>query len=223
MDESPVASAPAIVLRELSKRFGRHWALVRVDYTLAQGDSLLLTGPNGSGKTTLLRLIATAISPSLGVIGVTGLDTVRDRDEVRRRTALLSHSSFLYEDLTGEQNLLLAARLLGIPDAQDSVRSLLERVGLDSRSGRPVRQFSAGMRKRVAIAKLLLKPPALSLALLDEPFGELDPSGIALMERLIAELLSSGVAIVLATHMIDQGRALCRQRLHLHEGRVASP
>jgi heme exporter protein A len=182
-----------------------------------------LTGSNGSGKTTLLRTIATAIRPTAGSVRVLGLDSRADRHEVRQNVALLSHTSFLYEDLTAEQNLRLLGRLIA-PDVADSplsmIPSLLERVGLAHRSEHPVRQFSAGMRKRLAIARLLLKAPRV--ALLDEPFGELDPGGVVDMEGIIAELKSGGTTIVLATHLVEQGLALCQERLHLADGRAVA-
>ena len=84
----------------------------------------------------------------------------------------------------------------------------------------PVRSFSAGMRKRLAIARLLMKAPAI--ALLDEPFGELDPAGIEAMEKIIGELKSSGVTVVLATHYVEQGKTLCEERLHLQDGRAVA-
>ena len=207
----------AINAVDVSKRYGRRWALARVSFSLERGASLLLTGHNGSGKTTLLRLIATALAPSHGKLEILGFDAVAGRDDVRRRTAILSHASYLYEDLTAEQNLVLLARLLAIPSPRDAAAALLDRVGLVNRTESPVRQFSAGMRKRLAIARLLLKKP--ELALLDEPFGELDPNGIAAMERFVAELRDGGATIVLATHLIEQGQALCKERLHLQEGR----
>src|SRR6202023_2122600 len=115
-------------------------------------------------------------------------------------------SNFLYEDLTARQNLALLARLLGRPDARAETEGLLGRVGLQERADHPVREFSAGMRKRLAIGRLLMKAPVL--ALLDEPFGELDPAGMAQMEQVIAELGRSGATVVLATHLVEQGRAL---------------
>jgi heme exporter protein A len=132
----------------------------------------------------------------------------------------LSHSSFLYEDLSAEQNLLVLARLLGDPEPTKTARALLDRVGLTRRSDHPVRQFSAGMRKRLAIARLLMKAPRL--ALLDEPFGELDPQGIAEMEAIVAELKAKGTSLILATHLVEQGLSLCEERLHLQEGRVVA-
>lgn len=218
MDAPAPASPPAIALHDVSKRYGRHWALARLTYSLPAGRSLLLTGHNGSGKTTLLRLVATALSPTAGRVEVLGRNTVSDTNAVRQEVALLSHASFLYEDLNAHQNLVVLARLLDLPSPKDAADQLLTRVGLTRRTESPVRQFSAGMRKRLAIARLLMKKPAM--ALLDEPFGELDPAGIQAMEGIIRELKASGVTVVLATHLIEQGLTLCEERLHLQEGRA---
>lgn len=212
-----MSDVPALEIRDVSKRFGARWAVARLNFTLPAGTSLLLTGHNGSGKTTLLRMIGTASFPTAGDICVFGRETREHRQSLRREVALLSHASFLYEDLTAEQNLLLLARLVELPDAQAKVCAMLDKVGLSRRSDSPARQFSAGMRKRLAIARLLLKTP--KLALLDEPFGELDPAGILQMEGFIQELAQSGTTIVLATHLIEQGLRLTQQRLHLENGR----
>jgi heme exporter protein A len=214
---SPEAPSLAIHARDISKRYGAQWALARLSFQLERGHSLLLTGHNGSGKTTLLRMIATATAPSTGDLRVLGLDVLNDRDAIRRQVALISHTNFLYEDLSAEQNLVVFARLVGLPSPRAAVASALERVALTTRAAKPVRTYSAGMRKRVAIARLLLKAP--SIALLDEPFGELDPAGIAEMERIVKELKEGGCALVLATHQIEQGQALCERRLHLSDGR----
>ncbi len=215
-----VQSPWAVEVNDVSKRYGKRWALARLSFALQPGRSLLLTGSNGSGKTTLLRTIATAIRPTAGTIRVLGLDTREDRQEVRQRVALLSHTSFLYEDLTAEQNLRLLGRLIAVDFPLPKIQALLERVGLAHRAKHPVRQFSAGMRKRLAIGRLLLKSP--SVALLDEPFGELDPGGVVDMERIISELKSSGTTIVLATHLVEQGLSLCEERMHLSEGRAVA-
>ncbi len=140
---------------------------------------------------------------------------------MRREVGLLSHASFLYEDLTAEQNLVLLGRLMGLTDLQPKVLGLLDKVGLRKRSDSPARQFSAGMRKRLAIARLLLKAP--KLALLDEPFGELDPAGILQMEQHIRDLQQAGTTVVLATHLIEQGERLTQERLHLENGRLTTP
>ncbi len=214
-----MSDIPALEIRDVSKRFGPRWAVARLSYTLPAGRSLLLTGHNGSGKTTLLRMVSTATFPTAGDIVIFGQETRAEREEIRKRVALLSHASFLYEDLTAEQNLMLLARLTGVEDAKRKVANLLDRVGLLQRLDSPARHFSAGMRKRLAIARLLLKAP--KLALLDEPFGELDPAGIRQMEGLIRELQEGGCTVVLATHLIEQGEKLTQERLHLENGRKA--
>lgn len=216
-----MSSIAAVEVRDVSKRFGPRWAVARLSYTLPAGRSLLLTGHNGSGKTTLLRMISTATFPTAGELRVFGKNTRTERDALRHVVGLLSHASFLYEDLTAEQNLMLLARLIGLHGAKAKVAELLDRVGLKQRSDSPARHFSAGMRKRLAIARLLLKAPRL--ALLDEPFGELDPNGIVQMEQHIRDLQKTGTTVVLATHLIEQGERLTQERLHLQNGRLTTP
>jgi len=212
---------PAIELVDVSKRFGARWAVARLTYSLPAGRSLLLTGHNGSGKTTLLRMISTATFPTAGAIKIFGRETRDHREDLRHEVALLSHASFLYEDLTAAQNLTLVAEFLGLDQPKQLVAGLLERIGLTSRADSPVRQFSAGMRKRLTIARLLMKAP--KLALFDEPFGELDPAGILQMEGLLRELQAGGTTIILATHLVEQGQALTQERLHLDQGRQEQP
>ena len=210
-------SAAALEIDDVSKRFGARWALARLSFSLPAGRSLLLTGHNGSGKTTLLRLIATAAFPTAGTMRVFGRDTRRERHLVRHDVALISHATFLYEDLTALQNLTLLAQLLERAEPRKTAGEFLERIGLSARADSPVRQFSAGMRKRLSIARLLMKAP--KLALFDEPFGELDPAGITQMEGVLRDLQAQGTTIVLATHLIEQGQSLTQERLHLDQGR----
>ena len=206
---------PALELHEVSKRYGAQWALVRLSLTLRRGASLLLTGHNGSGKTTLLRVLATAVRPSSGTVRVLGTDAGREPDRVRAQAGLLSHANFVYEDLSGLENLEVLARLLGI--SVSAAPGALERVSLSPKDDRPIRTYSAGMRRRLALARLFLKQPAV--ALLDEPFVELDPAGVTELEARIRELHAGGTTLVLATHHIQQGLQLCTDRLHLEQGR----
>ncbi len=208
----------ALECHDVSKRYGQRWALARLSLVLPAGASLLLTGHNGSGKTTLLRLLSTLLRPTTGQVLLFGQDAVAARASLRPRIALLAHTTFLYEDLTARENCVLLARLLGRPAGE--VDGVLERAGLGRRADQTVRTFSAGMKKRLAIARLLLKQPAL--ALLDEPFGELDPAGIAEMEEHIRSLTRSGTTVVLATHQVQHGKTLCTEHLHLAAGRAAA-
>jgi heme exporter protein A len=220
-DTSParqVGPSLALELQDVSKRFGARWALVRLSLTLPRGSALLLTGHNGSGKTTLLRLLATALRPSAGAIRVLGLDAATSQEDIRTRVAFLSHAHFVYEDLSALENLEVLARLLGVRGT--AAQEALVRVGLAAGDDRPVRAYSAGMRKRLALARLFLKQP--ELVLLDEPFGELDPAGIAEVEERVRELRAGGTTLVLATHQVEQGLKLCTDRLHLEQGQASA-
>ena len=222
---SPLAAVPApsaasgLEANELSKRYGARWALVRATFRLARGESAMLAGRNGSGKSTLLRVLATALRPDLGTARVAGLDVVADRDEVRRQTALLDHRSHVYDALSALENLEVMARFLG-DGALDRERlmAVLDEVGLADRAGDPVAAFSAGMRKRLALARVLLKAP--EVALLDEPYGELDPPGFRLVDRLFGTLRARGSTVLMATHLLERGAALCDEGIVLDGGRL---
>jgi heme exporter protein A len=199
----------------LSRRYGSRWALSDVSLGVPVGSVVMLAGRNGSGKSTLLRVLATALRPDHGSARVAGHDVKRERDEVRRQVALLGHHSFHYEALTARENLEIAASFLG----RRGDHALLATVGLDTRADDPVLSFSAGMRKRLALARVLLQDAPV--VLLDEPYGELDPPGFALLDRVIGDLRARGRTVVMATHLVDHGRRLCDRALVLEEGRLA--
>ena len=205
---------PAVETDGLSRRYGRRWALSDVSLTVPAGAVVMLAGRNGSGKSTLLRVLATALRPDHGHARVAGHDVGREREAVRRKTALLAHHSFLYEALSARENLAVAASFLGRP----AEPALLARVGLAARADDPVSSFSAGMRKRLSLARVLLQQS--ELVLLDEPYGELDPPGFELLDAAIAELKAGGATVVMATHLVDRGRRLCDSALLLEDGRL---
>jgi heme exporter protein A len=134
----------------------------------------------------------------------------------RRRLALLSHRTHLYSELTALQNLSSAADISGRQDAD--LPGLLARVGLQGRGHDAVRTYSAGMRKRLAFARLLLQDP--QLVLLDEPYGQLDPDGFELVDELIRRLQDEGRTVILSTHLVDRAAPLLQSGLVLVDGRV---
>jgi heme exporter protein A len=207
----------AASLEDVSLRWGRQWALARVSVELPRGGVTVLTGPNGAGKTTLLRVLGTALPPTFGVLRLFGEPATPPKDGQRRRLGLFTHKSYLYDDLSARENLVVVARLGGAPLAR--IPALLERVGLAAHADRQVRVFSAGMQRRLGLARLLLREP--ELALLDEPFGQLDPEGVALMEEVVRELAQAGVTVVLSTHDLERGERLGRYHLRLEDGRVS--
>ncbi|MCU1230463.1 MAG: transporter involved in cytochrome c biosis, ATPase component CcmA [Acidobacteria bacterium] len=199
----------AIEVRGLSRRYGRRWALANVTLRAERGEVVMIAGRNGSGKSTLLRVLATAIRPDAGSAAVLGYDVVRERESVRRATALLSHYSYLYEALSARENLSLIG---------GAIDEALARVGLAERANDAVSTFSAGMRKRLSFARVLLQRP--DVALLDEPYGALDPEGFALVDEVVAELRTRGATVVIATHQIERVAAYSDRVFTLDGGRL---
>jgi heme exporter protein A len=164
----------------------------------------------------LLRVLSAILRPDHGRATVGGFDIVKHRLDVRRAVALLSHDSYLYESLTARENLEVFADHMGA--SRHGIMALLDRVALAARAGDVVSTFSAGMRKRLSFARILLQDP--SVVLLDEPYGQLDPEGFALVDDVVRELKSRGVTVVMATHQIERASRLADQSLLLAEGRV---
>ena len=200
----------------LGRRYGRRWALADVSFSVPSGSVVMVAGPNGSGKSTLFRVLATAIRPNLGRVSVSGYDVVSHREDVRKATALLSHYSYLYESLTARENLQVTADHLGI--ARDGVMAVLERVTLAKRADDAVSTFSAGMRKRLSFARVLMQQP--KIVMLDEPYGQLDPPGFSMVDDVVRDLKSAGVTVLVATHQVDRVRAFSDFVLLLEAGRV---
>ena len=209
---------PAIEAERLARRYGRRWALADVSFRAAGGTVLIVVGPNGSGKSTLLRVLATAIRADAGVLSIGGFNVKTHREDVRRMTAILSHASYLYDALSARENLEVFAAHLG--NGRELVMPLLERVGLGARADDAVSTFSAGMRKRLSFARVLLQQP--TLALFDEPYGQLDPAGFLFVDDLVHELKGRGATVVMATHQLERGRRLGDAVLSLESGRVKS-
>lgn len=207
---------PAIDASQLAKRYGRRWAVAGVSLQVAAGSVVMVAGRNGSGKSTLFRLLATAIRADGGSARVGGYDLVREREDVRRVTALMTHQSYLYEALTGRENLTIASQHIG---RADETSTLLERVGLASRGDDPVSAYSAGMRKRLMLARLLLQKPRI--AFLDEPYGQLDPEGFVMIDEIIRGLRSDGVTVLVATHQLPRVSGLADRAIVLEQGRIA--
>jgi len=212
-------SPPAVEASGLCRRYGRRWALVDVSLQVPAGRVAMVTGRNGSGKSTLLRILATAIRADRGSARVAGFDVSRETAAVRRRAALLSHHSYHYEALTALENLAVAARFTGLPAGREALLPHLAGVDLADRADDPVSTFSAGMRKRLSLARTLLRDSAV--VMLDEPYGQLDPPGFRLVDRLIGSLRGRGVTVLVATHLLERGAGLADLAVVLEAGRLA--
>lgn len=210
---------PAVVTRGLSRRFGWTWALRDVDLSVDPGELVTIMGPNGAGKSTLLRVLATLLRPTEGEVRVAGHDPRSSTDEVRRALGFLAPGGYLYDQLTALENLRFACLMSGVEADDARLRKLLERMGLDRAAEVRVGGYSSGMRRRLALARLLLRP--LEVALLDEPWASLDLDGVELVDDVVGEMRADGTTVLLATHQWDRVRELVDRVVVLERGSVA--
>lgn len=212
-----------VVIEGVAKRFGRKWALRGASFRAEPGSAVALMGHNGSGKTTLLRVAATTLRPTRGGGRIFGWDLLEERDRIRHHVGALYHEPGVYADLTARENLEFAQRMVG-GEGEVAVLEALDRVGLaavvDERAG----GFSAGMTRRLALARLVMRPPRLML--LDEPYASFDADGIDLVNELVRGTADRGGIALVATHDPGRSAAVVDEVVMLQEGRVvptASP
>ena len=209
---------PAVVdLRNVTKTYGPVRALMGVSCRFEAGEVSVVRGPNGSGKAPLLALVGTLPRASSGTVdhGVTGAS----RGVVRSTLGWLGHESLCYPDLTGRENIELAARLQGRDPAEAFGRAV-ERFDLDVFVERPVRTYSRGQRQRVALARALVHEPRLLL--LDEPTTGLDPAGAERVRSVVAEEARRGAVVIIVTHDGAFLEAVGGHVVTLERGRVVS-
>lgn len=206
----------AILLREVTRRYGEREALRSVSTRLEEGQTLAVFGPNGAGKTTFLRMLATLLVPHDGTVRVFGFDLPRESHRVRPLVGFLSHDPLLYRDLSGRENLLFYARLYDIPEPEARIAHLLEVTGMERRAGDPVASLSRGMTQRLAVCRAVLHRPRLLL--LDEPRAHLDPQATAAVDMLIGP--GTDATRILVTHDLEHGLAEADRVLALRDGHV---
>ena len=213
-----ISSDAAVRLRGISRRFGWHWALRDVDLDVPPGTSLLLAGPNGAGKTTLLRILAGVLSPSRGDGTLGGVPLVHS-DLVRRRASLLTTGGHLYDELTALENMRFASLMGGGDSAVETHEAILARVGLAAVADRHVGAYSSGMRKRLALGQLLLRP--VDVVLMDEPYASLDDQGRGLVDDVVSQLKAAGQTVLIASHQIGESRRLIDRVAFIDRGVLA--
>ncbi len=213
-----VPDVPAVRLDGIARRFARRWVLRGISLTVRPGEAVALMGRNGSGKTTLLRIISTALSPTRGTGRVFGNDLQKDGQGVRELVGVLGHAAGLYEDLTALENLLFALRMAGLPAHREAIRHTLAAVRLGNEENERVRTFSAGMRRRLALARLLMRPPRLLL--LDEPYAAFDKDGVDLVNAFVRDTLSAGGAALIATHDVARALPVIGRIVHIVDGQA---
>ena len=210
----------AVRAEGLTRRFGRRWALRGVDLAVPRGAVVALLGANGTGKTTLLRVISTLLRPTAGRVEVLGHALPAGGDAIRARTAFMTAGGHAYEELTGLENLRFAARMSATAATDADLRDALAAVDLAEAGEVPVRGWSTGMRRRLELARLRLRP--LDLVLLDEPFTSLDEAGVGLVHEAVRGWRDQDAAVLIASHRIDEATRHADDVVRLEGGRVAA-
>ena len=213
----------AIAVEHIWKRYGDFEAVKDVNFSVTEGEIFGLLGPNGAGKSTLIKMLTTLLPPSEGTALVAGFDIVREPREVRRRIGYVSQMLSADGDLTGYENLLISAKLYGIPRSQRGARiaEALDFMDLTNASGKFVKHYSGGMIRRLEIAQSMLHRP--SVLFLDEPTVGLDPFAKQAVWNHIRELRREFQAtILMTTHDMQEADLLCETIAFMHQGTITT-
>ncbi len=208
---------PAVLVEGLWKYFGSYPALREVSLAIEPGAALALLGRNGAGKTTLLRILGGLSKPDRGRVAIFGASA--RATGVRARIGVLGHGIGIYDELSALENLEFHARLRSVANPRQAAHAWLERTGLLAVRDGLAREFSRGMRQRLAVARAFLHEP--SLLLLDEPFTALDDRAIAVLQGLLADARARGATIVMSTHQLREALELSTHVAMVQRGRIA--
>jgi ABC-2 type transport system ATP-binding protein len=212
----------AIEVRGLHKSYGKKLVLDGIDLTVDAGTVTALLGPNGAGKTTIVHILSTLIRSDGGTAVVNGSDVVRDPEGVRAGIGLTGQFSAVDGLLTGEENLLLMARLrhLGAKGAKRRVSELLEQFDLVEAARKPLATYSGGMKRRLDLAMTLVATP--NVIFLDEPTTGLDPRSRHTMWDIVRDLVAEGTTVLLTTQYLDEADELADRIAVLDDGRIVA-
>jgi heme ABC exporter ATP-binding subunit CcmA len=214
-----MVAVPLIHVIGLVRVFGAQRVLDGVDLDVGAGEAVALLGPNGAGKTTLLKIVATLLRPTRGTAMVGGHDCVRQAEAARALLGVVAHGAHVYEDLTARENLAFWLRMGGHAVDRDALAGALADVDLERHADARVRTFSAGMRRRLALARLTLTQARVLL--LDEPFAGLDQRARKWLEGRLETFKAGGTAVLMATHSFGRELGVADRIAILAGGRMA--
>jgi heme exporter protein A len=207
----------AITVDRVWKFYGDYAALRDISLEIEPGSCTALLGRNGAGKTTLLRIIAGLSRAAKGQVSIFG-DDVRT-SKTRYRLGVLGHAIGIYDELSAMENLRLFGRLYDVAKIDEAAMRWLQKVGLDRVANGLVREFSRGMRQRLAVARAFIHDP--QVLLLDEPFTSLDDRAIAVLQSVLRDAVASGKTVLMSTHQLREALELATHVVLINRGRMA--
>jgi len=213
-DEGDKTITVAVEIVNISKKYGHVWALKPFSIKIDESESVAVLGPNGAGKSTLMKILATHVLPSSGVVKIYGRDAFKDGENARKRIGFVAHESFLYDELSVEENLRFYGRFFSVD--QDNFREMIEFLNLGNWRKVPVKQLSYGLRKRADIARALIHNP--DLILLDELFAGLDEETRNFLVDYFNTL--QGKTLLVSSHSLSWAKQLCKRSLFLDKGNL---
>ncbi len=218
MNKDAASPTAVIEVEGLEKSFGEHRALRGIDLTVGRGECIVVFGPNGAGKTTLLKILATLMRPSAGRVRLDGVDIREKPVEIRRRISLVSHQTFLYDDLTVLENLRFYGKMYDVAGLENRIREVVAWVRIESRLNDRAGTLSRGLQQRVSIARAVLHDPAILF--LDEPEVGLDPHAGAMVRDVLSTVSSGSRTVVMTTHNLERGLELADRIVIIDRGKI---
>jgi len=207
-----------IEARGLVKKFGVKTVLRKIDLSLKKGDFLALFGPNGAGKTTLIQILCFLMRPTSGSVWFAGFDAGYDRETLHKIIGVVSHNTFLYNNLSACENLKFYGRMYEVINLEERIEEVMELVGLREYMKDHVQTFSRGMQQRLSVARAIIHDPLIFF--LDEPFTGMDQHGVEDFKQILKKFREQGKTIVMTSHDLDRGLELCTQAAILRSGNL---
>ncbi|MFC1947085.1 ABC transporter ATP-binding protein [Chloroflexota bacterium] len=216
---TPVLSDDLIIsVRGLTRTFNDFLALRGVDIDIAAGERVAVLGPNGAGKTTLLKVLSSAITSSSGEVTIRS-NRLKDKNpEVRRYIGVVSHQTFLYQELTAYENFTFYCRMYDVPEKDQRIKEIVDKVGMTGRLHDRVSTLSRGMLQRLSIGRALLHNP--EILLLDEPDTGLDWHSLSSLWEIINNEDGINRTIIFTTHNLNRGCALSNRVIIMNKGKI---
>lgn len=212
-------SQPAVVIENLSRRFGQFKAVDSISLTVSQGETFGFLGANGAGKTTTIRMLCGLLMPTSGGGKVAGFDIYTQPEQIKKQIGYMSQKFSLYPDLTGRENMHFYAAAYGLPRSyvHQRITTLSSRLSLHNFIDRRADSLPVGWRQRLALGVALLHEP--KILFLDEPTAGVDPVFRRKFWEILYELAEEGVTIFVTTHYMDEAE-YCGRISIMHQGRI---